>query len=280
MEIIKLPDYVVGDQKDAVNIFYYLRAKGPDQIKLKINYAQNMLCFMVKGMKELIDETDRYAMNEEQIGLISSGNMLMNERVTLRQEFESLLLFFSNEFLSGFLKKYDLRIGDQEENSRPVITFPKDDYLLNFQHSMKILEQDMSRRNFRIAKMEELLLYLYEKYPTPMLGFIAHSITKAKNRSMVQVIQNHLFDNLNSHELAFLCNMSISTFKRKFFEVYETTPKKYIISQKMKQAVFFLQSQKRPSEIYYELGYENLSSFSKEFKKHFGVSPTAYSAQG
>jgi AraC-like DNA-binding protein len=279
MEIITLPDFLVGEQKNSVNIYFYQREKGPDQVKLKLNYAQNMLCFMVRGMKEIIDETDRYTMNHEQIGLVSSGNMLMTERVTLRQDFESLLLFFSNEFLSGFLKKYDISVKNRSEDHPPIIVFPKDDYLLNFQRSMKILEDDIERRNFRVAKMEEVLLYLYEKYPGQILGFISKSITKTRNRSLIRVIQNHLFDNLNSQELAFLCNMSISTFRRKFFEVYETTPKRYFVSQKMKQAVFLLQHKKRPSEIYFELGYENLSSFSMEFKKHFGVSPKRYQLQ-
>jgi AraC family transcriptional regulator, exoenzyme S synthesis regulatory protein ExsA len=279
MEIITLPDFFVGEDKDSVNIFFYRRENGPDQIKLKLNYAQNMLCFMVKGIKEVMDDTDRYAINHEQIGLLSSGNMLMTERVTLRQDFESLLLFFSNEFLSNFLAKYDIRTKTKSDTHPPVIVFPKDDYLINFQNSMIILKNDFGKRNFRVAKMEEVLLYLYEKYPEQILCFISKSITKKQNRSLVQVIQNHLFDNMTSQELAFLCNMSTSTFRRKFFDVFETSPKKYFVTQKMKQAAFLLQNQKRPSEIYFELGYENLSSFSMEFKKHFGVSPGVYHRQ-
>lgn len=277
MKYIKIPDALVGDQKDSVNIIFYLRESGPDQIKVKLNYAQNMLCFMIKGVKEIVDENDRYKMNNEQIGLVSSGNMLMSERVTLKEEFESLLLFFSNDFLTKFLKKYEINIREQSEEHPPVMTFPKDDYLLTFQRSMKILEKDFVKKNFRLAKMEEILLYLYEKYPNSIRGFIHKAITKTQNLSVVQVTQNHLFDNLNSQELAFLCNMSLSTFRRKFQEVYDTSPKKYFVSQKMKQAIYMLQQKMRPSDFYFELGYENLSSFSKEFKKHFGVSPRSYS---
>ena len=277
MEILKLPDVLVGENKDDVNIFFYRRENGPDQIKLKLIYAQNMLCFMIEGVKEVIDDSTHYSMNNEQIGLVTSGNMLMNERVTLREEFESLLLFFSNDFLYNFLKKYDIKLGEKDKNISPVIVFPKDAYLQNFQSSMKILQHNFDKRNFKVAKMEEILLYLYEKYPEQIIGFISNSITKTQNRSLVQIIQNHLFDNLNSQELAFLCNMSLSTFRRRFFEVYSMTPKRYFIAQKMKQAAFLLKNKKRPSEIYFELGYENLSSFSMEFKKHFGVSPKMYS---
>ena len=44
----------------------------------------------------------------------------------------------------------------------------------------------------------------------------------------------------------------------------------------MARAALLLKQSKRPSEIYFDLGYENLSAFSNEFKKHFGVSPKNY----
>ena len=44
----------------------------------------------------------------------------------------------------------------------------------------------------------------------------------------------------------------------------------------MEKAGLLLRQNKKPSEIYYELEYENLSSFSNEFKKFFGVSPKNY----
>lgn len=279
MQAIPIPDLMLGDNKDDVNIFFYIRERGPDQIKLKLNYTQNMLCFMIHGVKEIIDENEHYRMDNEQIGLVRSGNMLMTERVTLRQEFESLLMFFSNEFLAEFLKKHEIELPEQSENIAPVITFPKDDYLAVFQRSMKLLENDFAKKPFRLAKMEELLLYLIEKYPQQAIAFISNSMKEVPNNSLTSVIQNHKYKNLNSEELAFLCNMSLSTFKRKFFDVYKTSPKKYVISEKMKRAEQLLQRRKRPSEIYFELGYENLSSFSLEFKKHFGIPPTVYQQQ-
>ena len=279
MDVIKIPDILLGENTDSVYIFFYIRERGPDQIKLKLHYTQNMICFMIRGAKELYDEYEFYRMNDEQIGLVSSGHMLMNERVTLRQDFESLLLFFSNEFLSDFLLKYEIIIDDPSRNLASVITFPKDEYLLNFQRSMKLLEHDFKKRAFRVAKMEELLLYLLEKYPDSTRGFIAAAIFKEQNNSLAQVVQNHKYKNLNTEELAFLCNMSLSTFKRKFSELYHTSPKQYMIAEKMKKAEKRLKHRKKPSEIYFELGYENLSSFSTQFKKHFGISPSVYPVQ-
>ena len=257
MNILPIPDLMLGDHLDQINIFFYIRERGPDQINLKLNYTQNMLCFMIHGVKEIIDETRHYRMDNEQIGLVTSGNMLMTERVTLRQEFESLLIFFSNDFLSDFTLKHELNFQPLEVDAiPPVINFPKDDYLLNFQKSMKMLENNFHKKNFRLTKLEEILLYLYDKYPVQISGFIGTAITKTQNNAITDVVQNHKFGNLKTEELAFLCNMSLSTFKRKFFEVYQTSPKKYMISEKMKKVRLLLLHKKRPSDIYYELGYE------------------------
>ena len=275
MDVITIPDALVGKDKDEVNIFFYLRERGPDQLKLKLIYAQNMLCFMIRGMKEIIDGGQHYQMNNQQIGLVTSGNMLMTERVTLRQDFESLLMFFSNEFLADFLSKYEISLTETEADFTSVMNFPKDAYLSNFQDSMKLLERDFAKRAFRIAKMEEILLYLLEKYPHQIRGFIASSLSKSQC-TIPRVIQNHKFKNLNLEELAFLCNMSLSTFKRKFQDLYNTSPKKYVVSERMKKAEHLLQLRNRPSDIYHQIGYENLSSFSLEFKKYFGQSPKTY----
>ena len=280
MEFFTVPDQFLVEPMSDVNILFYIRERGPDQVNLKLHYSQNMLCFMIHGVKNIIDESQKYSMNNEQIGLVTAGNMLMTERVTLRQEFESLLLFFSNEFLTKFIQKYDIRLDEKSSDSTPpVITFPKDEYLQTFQKSMKLLEMDFKNAYFRLAKIEEVLLYLLNKYPGEMACFINNAITKSQNNAITHVVQNHKFSNLKSEELAFLCNMSLSTFKRKFFEVYQTSPKKYMIVEKMKKARMLLLHNQRPSDIYYELGYENLSSFSLEFKKHYGVAPSLYPAQ-
>ena len=276
MQILTIPDVLLGDQMQDLNIIFYRRENGPDQVKLKLNYSQNMFCFMIEGKKELIDDQKRFMLDDQQIGLVSTGHMLMTERVTLKQE---LLLFFSNDFLSKFLLKYNINLSDNMESFVPVTAFPKDEYLLNFQKSMKLLQKDFGNPHFKTAKIEEVLLYLLEKYPDNAKAFISGVLKNVQNNALAGVINNHKYDNLSSEELAFLCNMSLSTFKRKFYDLFKTSPKKYVLEEKMKKAEQLLRHNKRPSEIYFQLGYENLSSFSLQFKKHFGIAPSLYFVQ-
>jgi AraC-like DNA-binding protein len=71
--------------------------------------------------------------------------------------------------------------------------------------------------------------------------------------------------------------MSLSTFKRRFARIYGTSPNKWLLEKRMQKAAQMLkQSECKVSEIYFELGYENLSSFIQSFKQVHGITPKQY----
>jgi AraC-like DNA-binding protein len=141
------------------------------------------------------------------------------------------------------------------------------------------LKKEVKNTSLLNVKLDEILLYIYLNYKEKLAITFNSIQSRNQNLELINVVHNNLNSNLTVEELAFLCNMSISTFKRKFIETFHSTPKKYFIEHRMQKAVTYLQQNKKPSEIYFDLGYENLSSFSNEFKKHFGVSPRTYVLQ-
>ena len=69
------------------------------------------------------------------------------------------------------------------------------------------------------VKFEELLLYLCYHYPEEMgqLKIADISITEIEIKKLVE---SHIGSNITLDELTFLCNLSLSIFKRKFIELY------------------------------------------------------------
>jgi len=53
----------------------------------------------------------------------------------------------------------------------------------------------------------------------------------------------------------------------------------YFLQQKMKIAKSLLLQNENPSEVFYKIGYENHSSFSKSFKQVYGLSPKQFQKQ-
>lgn len=87
--------------------------------------------------------------------------------------------------------------------------------------------------------------------------------------------KNYMF-NLTAAKFGYLTGRSITTFKRDFKKAFGNTPEKWLTKKRLETAHYQIVEQNRkPSEVYFELGFENLSHFSYAFKKQFGYNPTA-----
>lgn len=90
-------------------------------------------------------------------------------------------------------------------------------------------------------------------------------------------INNHLNAPVSIAELAKMCAMSESTFRRSFIAVTGQSPKKYINEQKIKKAKKLLQnSELTTSGLCDTLGFYDSAYFVKQFKKYTGLTPLAY----
>lgn len=70
---------------------------------------------------------------------------------------------------------------------------------------------------------------------------------------------------------AFLTGRSLSAFKRDFKTVFHQTPNRWLVKRRLQEARFLIEEKKqKPTDIYMELGFEDLSHFSFAFKKEFG----------
>ncbi|TPD70023.1 helix-turn-helix domain-containing protein [Flavobacterium microcysteis] len=86
--------------------------------------------------------------------------------------------------------------------------------------------------------------------------------------------KNFMF-NLPLEKFGYLTGRSLTTFKRDFSKVFHTTPQRWLTQKRLELAHYqFIEKKKKPIDVCYEVGFENLSHFSHAFKKQFGYSPT------
>ena len=124
-------------------------------------------------------------------------------------------------------------------------------------------------------KIRELIFLLIENDVD--FKKILSSLFKKRNYDFNEVIKNNLYENLRLYEIAFLCNLSLSSFQRKFKEIYNSSPSKYINKKRIEKAKELIdQNEMRIAEIGYSVGFESPSHFSKAFSRICGKSPMQY----
>jgi AraC-like DNA-binding protein len=87
--------------------------------------------------------------------------------------------------------------------------------------------------------------------------------------------RNYMF-NLTMDKFSYLTGRSLTTFKKDFKYIFGNTPQRWLTMKRLQLAHNEIKTKgKKPIDIYFEAGFENLSHFSYAFKKEFGYSPTA-----
>ena len=153
--------------------------------------------------------------------------------------------------------------------------FLLDNYLLNLKHYLdnpRLITEELIR-----MKVQELIYVLINTDKSGDTRKVFESLFLANEYEFQEVIQAHLFDNLNLEDLAFLTGLSLSSFKRKFSAVYGISPNKYFISKRLEQAQVLLSTTDlRISEIAYDCGFSDVGYFTKTFQKYYNCSPSTF----
>jgi AraC-like DNA-binding protein len=103
-----------------------------------------------------------------------------------------------------------------------------------------------------------------------------------QQRGQIQLISKavaHIHQNLDKpvsvDELANMVHMSRPTFYENFRAVMHISPLQYAKSVKLDKAHTLIKEGKKANEAGYLVGYNSPAQFSREYKRHFGFSPSA-----
>lgn len=92
---------------------------------------------------------------------------------------------------------------------------------------------------------------------------------------LINFMEKNFMFNMPLEKLGYLTGRSLSTFNRDFKKLFNTTPQKWLTKKRLELAYYQLtEKKKKPTEIYLEVGFEDLSHFSFAFKNQYGVSPS------
>jgi AraC-like DNA-binding protein len=275
MAIDNIPEIYTSDYESNKELFIYDFRMTHNVVKSKVNLSMNMFSFLQVGSKYVHVADAAVAVNEHQSLLMPKGNCLWTELLNQDEIYYCKLFFFSEERLEAFLKSHNIKQPPASKEQSYFI-IENDTYISSFLASLSIFGGSLTliQRQLISVKFDELLLYLINKYGEQFIVYLYTMVSNEKSPFRT-IVERHMYSNLKLEEIAFLCNMSLSTFKRHFINEYNEPPGKWLQDKRLTKAKEVLQKgQAKASDIYDDYGYSNLSNFSIAFKNKFGISPT------
>jgi len=226
---------------------------------------QGELEFTLADRKVLFKEGDHY--------FVSRNQLCKSVKYPGKSgEFKSVSVFFSQQTLREFSSSRS--IAHTETLNRPdVINFSKSLLLQGYFDSLSVYNNDSITEDLLRLKIEEGILLLLHLDNT--MKAILFDFSMPGKVDLVAYMNKHFRFNENLERFAFLTGRSLATFKRDFEKLYHTTPNRWLQKKRLEEAYYMITEKKmKPTEVYLEVGFEDLSHFSFAFKKVYGVGPS------
>ncbi|MEX8547770.1 MAG: helix-turn-helix domain-containing protein [Mucilaginibacter sp.] len=189
-------------------------------------------------------------------------------------EFEKIIFCFEEGFIRKFQAKHKLK-ATKFNSADTFVKINPTELIPDFIRSLKPYSNSLGKLDeaFENVKFEELLIILLQNQPDLAGIFFDYGIPEKIN--LEEFMNRNYKFNVRMERFAYLTGRSLSAFKRDFKAIFNQTPNLWLVQKRLQEAYFFIEKKnKKPSEIYLELGFEDLSHFSFAFKKLFGLRPT------
>ena len=126
-------------------------------------------------------------------------------------------------------------------------------------------------------KLQELILLLLRSENAPDIRQIVNALFSDREFTFKEKIDAYVFEPVSIEELAMITNCSLSTFKRRFRQIYHTSPARYMKEKRLKAVAHRLRTSAKPiAVIGYDCGFTSPEQLSRDFRKLYGMPPSEY----
>lgn len=230
------------------------------------------------GVNELIIDGEERALVKDQIVFLTEFH-----RVKIKRIEKIRFLRFNQAFYC--VQDNDLEVACKGmlffgASELPVIKI-SDEYIEKFETIWKMFNNEINDDDHLQLNMLQMILRRYLILCTRVYKKQEHFPDEKVESDVVRdfnfLVENNFKTKHILSEYAILMNKSSKTISNIFSRIGSKTPMQYIQDRKMLEARRLLQySNLQVQEIAYEIGYNDIQTFSRFFKNNEGISPSKY----
>lgn len=242
---------------------------------------EHLLLFVLAGTNKLSYGNQSFYVNQHEMILLKKSTMVHYQKIAdSNNVFDCMMFSIPDDLLKSFLSTSDLMMPSKIETTTvDVDSYPMNDRLLSFAQSLKPYFYDgeiVLPGQIRLKFME--MLYDVATCSTYLFQQILQ-LNEPIVADIHDIMESHYMTPLTITDFAFLSGRSISSFKRDFQQIYNTSPAVWIRNKRLERAkTLLISTALNISDIGNMLGFENISHFSKVFREKYSCSPTTYRA--
>lgn len=241
----------------------------------------NYFVFVTNGKKMWQTHRNDYIVTAGDALFVKKGANIAHQFHS--EDYCALMIFMPDEFIKKFILNFSDSISSEKVtgnlDSDGVIRIEMDDFLVSYIKSLEVYFSMQEHPNTNVIKLkfEELLLNIFTSKKHSNIAAYLCSLLDSNNQQLKQVMTENFPYNLKLNDYAALSNMSLSTFKRTFKDIFNETPGRWLSQQKIILATQYLKNtDKTINQIAYDCGFEDPSHFIKVFKKQEKQTPLSY----
>jgi len=235
------------------------------------------IVYVMSGQKKWITPTKEYLVKENESIFVRKG--AFKNQQYFEEGFCVLMFFMKDDFIKRCFDE-DIR---RETTGVKKIDYPEFIYRINVSESLKDLYhsffsylkqgQKIPQKIIEL-KFREMILNISTDQKNSDVKDVLYTLSKNVDGTIEHIMEEQYIYNLKVDEFARLCGRSISTFKRDFKKIYNTTPGKWLLTKRLNLASnLMLSTDFTIQEICYDCGFESDSHFIRSFKNHFSFTP-------
>ena len=238
----------------------------------------HVLVYMYSGELEIKERDTVARLHKGECAFIRKDFGVQLTKQPYREEqFKAIFLMFTDKFLRSFYSRLakDSLPDDAQRSKVCLYRLPS-----NRPDIVSLFESMAPYFNSGIRPTDELLelkmsegMYVLLNTDRNLYASLFDFADPWKIDIMGFMEQNYK-NNLTLEEMAKYTGRSLATFKRDFSKVSALSPQKWVIRRRLEAAhALILSGARKVTDICYEVGFKNLSHFSKAYKGMYGCSP-------
>lgn len=240
---------------------------------------EHTLIYLCSGELEIEERGRKTVLHPGDCAFMRRDNrMWLQKRVEEGKPYRSVVLKFSRTFLREFYRTLDPRQlpsdTKREKASLRVLPSNRPDIRSLFESVMPYFDAD-EKPSEEVLKLKMIEgVYVLLNTDRHLYASLFDFVEPWKIDILDYLNENYMLD-LSMEEIASYTGRSLATFKRDFAKVSDLTPQKWIIRRRLEAAHDLIKSgKKKVTEACFDVGFKNLSHFSKIYKEAYGVAPS------